>query len=203
MWSERLKEITKLVEHGHFKQAVQESGSLLEALLRQLYRQTTDNLPAGDQKALSQTLEKIGKGKPVNQLTLGQLVGLFREANLFEKAEKALERKLKHLGTTNFNTFVDIRNRATHEGEELSEDEAKLFAAQLSVFIAETGYSVGESQTAPQPTSGGSIRPWLEVVTLHPDVLSEDFSEDIFALDLGPLADGNPNVAAVYRDRRP
>jgi len=45
-----------------------------------------------------------------------------------------------------------------------------------------------------------AIRPWLEVVTLHPDVLSEEFSEDIFALDLGPLADGNPNVPAVYRD---
>ncbi len=44
------------------------------------------------------------------------------------------------------------------------------------------------------------IKPWLEVVTLHPDVLSDEFSEDIFALDLGPLADGNKNVAAVYRD---
>jgi len=45
-----------------------------------------------------------------------------------------------------------------------------------------------------------SLRPWLELVTLHPDVIGEDFSEDIFALDLGPLADGNPNVPAVYRD---
>jgi len=45
-----------------------------------------------------------------------------------------------------------------------------------------------------------AMKPWIEVVTLHPDVLSEEFSEDIFALDLGPLADGNPNVAAVYRD---
>ncbi len=45
-----------------------------------------------------------------------------------------------------------------------------------------------------------SIRPWVEVVSLHPDVVSENFSEDIFALDFGPLADGNPNVPAVYRD---
>ena len=44
------------------------------------------------------------------------------------------------------------------------------------------------------------IKPWVEVAALHPDVLSENFSEDIFALDLGPLADGNPNVPAVYRD---
>src|SRR5260370_21908551 len=48
--------------------------------------------------------------------------------------------------------------------------------------------------------SRAAIKPWVEVVSLHPDVLSESFSEDIFALDLGPLADGNPNVPAVYRD---
>jgi hypothetical protein len=45
-----------------------------------------------------------------------------------------------------------------------------------------------------------AIKPWVEVAALHPDVLAENFSEDIFALDLGPLADGNPNVPAVYRD---
>jgi len=40
--------------------------------------------------------------------------------------------------------------------------------------------------------SSAPIKPWVEVVSLHPDVTSENFSEDIFALDLGPLADGNP-----------
>ena len=49
-------------------------------------------------------------------------------------------------------------------------------------------------------TKIASIKPWVEAVSLHPDVLSETFSEDIFALDLGPLADGNPNVPPVYRD---
>jgi len=48
--------------------------------------------------------------------------------------------------------------------------------------------------------SAPAIKPWIENVSLHPDVVSESFSEDIFALDLGPLADGNKNVPAVYRD---
>ena len=48
--------------------------------------------------------------------------------------------------------------------------------------------------------SNTPIKPWVETVTLHPDVVSPNFSEDIFALDLGPLADGNKNVPAVYRD---
>ncbi|MEW6669954.1 MAG: DUF499 domain-containing protein [Thermodesulfobacteriota bacterium] len=45
-----------------------------------------------------------------------------------------------------------------------------------------------------------AIKPWIQVVSLHPDVISDDFSEDIFALDLGALADNQPNVPAVYRD---
>src|SRR5207248_6205661 len=48
--------------------------------------------------------------------------------------------------------------------------------------------------------SANAIKPWVEVVSLHSDVLSPDFPEDIFALDLGPLADGNPRVPSVYRD---
>ncbi len=57
-----------------------------------------------------------------------------------------------------------------------------------------------------------NIRPWLECVELHPDVLSKEFSEDVFALDLGGLSDyligqdlgrpasDLPRVPAVYRD---
>ncbi len=55
-------------------------------------------------------------------------------------------------------------------------------------------------------------RPWIECVELHPDVLSEEFSEDVFALDLGTLSDyltgtdlglpvsDLPRIPAVYRD---
>ena len=49
-------------------------------------------------------------------------------------------------------------------------------------------------------SNSSPIKPWVEVAALHPEVLAEDFSEDIFALHLGPLTDGNPNVPAVYRD---
>jgi hypothetical protein len=44
------------------------------------------------------------------------------------------------------------------------------------------------------------VKPWVEVAILHPDVVGEHFSEDMFALDMGPLADGNLHVPAVYRD---
>ncbi len=199
MWTHQLNEINALLEHGHAKQAVQECGTLLEALLRELYRRTSESLTGGDQQIVSETLENIGKGKPVGQLTLGQLVGLYREAKLVTKAEKALGRKMSHFANTNFNTFVDVRNRATHKGERVSAEEAQLFAAQLRVFLVEAGLLEGDAGTSAAATVVAP-KPWIESVPLHPDVLSAEFSEDIFALDLGPLTDGSPNVPAVYRD---
>ena len=54
--------------------------------------------------------------------------------------------------------------------------------------------------SATHGSTSTAIKPWIEVAALHPDVVSEHFSEDIFALDLGLLADGKPSVPAVYRD---
>lgn len=45
-----------------------------------------------------------------------------------------------------------------------------------------------------------SVKPWIESVHLHSDVLKENAEADISALDLGPLSDGAASVASVYRD---
>jgi hypothetical protein len=139
-WSTRVREIEGLVRDGHHKQALQEAGSVLEELLRNLYRRTTDRVAPAEQKKISDKLEQIGKGKSVGDLTLGQIVGLFREANLFDYAQKALGKKLPHLSTANFNAFIDLRNRAVHKGDEVSPKEAQYVAAQLSLFIDELGF---------------------------------------------------------------
>ena len=60
--------------------------------------------------------------------------------------------------------------------------------------------------------NGTPLRPWIECAALHPDVLADEFSDDVFALDLGALSDylsGRergapdaelPRLPAVYRD---
>jgi len=199
-WSRRAREIDALVAGRHDKQALQEAGSVLEGLLKDLYARTINSVGPNEQKQISEKLNEVGKGRPVADLTLGQIVGLFREANLFQHAEKALGKKLPHISTANFNLFVDIRNRAVHKGDQVSHKESQFFAAQLSLFIDELG--LGEEGDGAQtvPRAQGVPRQWVEVVSVHPDVVSDNFSEDIFALDLGPLADGAKSVPAVYRD---
>jgi len=44
------------------------------------------------------------------------------------------------------------------------------------------------------------IKPWIEVVKLHPDVESEETAIATFAIDLGALVAGDPNIPPTYRD---
>ncbi|MBI3951052.1 MAG: ATP-binding protein [Acidobacteria bacterium] len=45
-----------------------------------------------------------------------------------------------------------------------------------------------------------TLRPWTELVKLHPDVESGALTEAMFAIDLGAIAANDPNVPPVYRD---
>ena len=44
------------------------------------------------------------------------------------------------------------------------------------------------------------IKPWIDVVRLHPDVESESTALSTYALDLGALVERDPNLPSIYRD---
>ena len=44
------------------------------------------------------------------------------------------------------------------------------------------------------------LRPWTDLVKLHPDVEAGALTEAVFAIDLGAIAAGDPNVPVVNRD---
>jgi hypothetical protein len=45
-----------------------------------------------------------------------------------------------------------------------------------------------------------TLKPWTELVKLHPDVESGSLAESVFAIDLGAIATGDPTTPKVYRD---
>lgn len=45
-----------------------------------------------------------------------------------------------------------------------------------------------------------ALRPWTDLVKLHPDVEAGALTEAVFAIDLGAIAAGDPNVPIVNRD---
>jgi hypothetical protein len=197
-FAQKMQETERLVANGHYAQAVIAAGSLLEALLAALYSDALPRLAPPEQKDVLEKAEAIGRGKPVTDFTLGQRVGLFRDARLFDKAQAALGRELPHLRSASFNLLVDLRNRATHEGAQVQEDEARLFASQLRVFLREAGYL---EPPASRPSPHG-LRPWSQVVHLHPDVEAGETAVAAYAIDLGAVVAGDPHVPAVYREPR-
>ena len=196
-WNKRLGEIDEFISQGHNRQAVTETGGMLEDLLKHLYAQTVGRLSPDQQGPVVQKAEKIGKDKPVTDFTLGQLIGLYRETRLFEHAEKLLGLNLAHLRGANFNAFVDIRNRVVHKGEQAEEDEARLLASQLRVFVKELG--LREDKKA-KPEGHRALRPWSDLVKLHPDVDAGTLTDAVFAIDLGAIAANDPNAPVVNRD---
>ncbi|MBF0155247.1 MAG: AAA family ATPase, partial [Magnetococcales bacterium] len=45
-----------------------------------------------------------------------------------------------------------------------------------------------------------TLRPWSEIVPLHPDVEAGALTESVFAIDLGAIVSGDPNTPTVNRD---
>jgi predicted AAA+ superfamily ATPase len=45
-----------------------------------------------------------------------------------------------------------------------------------------------------------TLRPWTDLVKLHPDVEAGALTEAVFAIDLGAIAANDPNVPVVNRD---
>ena len=47
-----------------------------------------------------------------------------------------------------------------------------------------------------------ALRPWTELVKLHPDVESGSLAEAVFAIDLGAVAVGDATTPTVYLDSK-
>ena len=105
-WNDKIDEVDRLIANDHPKQAMQEAGGVLEQLLRHIHAQVASHVNAPEQTKLAAATAKVSAGKPVGEMTLGQLVGLFREGKVFDLAETVLKKKLTHLKGADFNTFV-------------------------------------------------------------------------------------------------
>lgn len=201
-FDEKLRDAEKMLLEGYTGQSIVAAGRVLEELLQHLYQITLPKLKAADQQIVTQASDKTAKGKAINGLTLGQLVGLFREAQLFDKCEAALKRKLPRLHSADYNGLIDLRNRAAHAGAEepIEEDEARSMVSQIRVFVREAGLlepAKPEKQTRQAMTT---LRPWSQVVKLHDDVASGQTAIATYAIDLGALVASDKKVPAVYRE---
>lgn len=202
-YSEKLAQVDQLTLNGHHAQSVITAASVLEALLRELMTRVQQRLAASDQKEITEKLARIGQNKAVAELTLGQLLGLYRDTKLIDKLEKYLDKKFPRLRAADLFGWMELRNSAAHHAEDVREDDARLIASQLRVLLREAGLLEEKVPAAKKGATSEALRPWTKSVRLNADVESGNTAIATYAIDLGAVVAGDKNVPKIYREAAP
>jgi hypothetical protein len=184
-------EAWNFLEQGHIRPAVQQGGQILEALLRELCQNLLPKLPASEAAKMNTALEEIGKGKPLEKLTLGELVAVFYKARLADACQKYLGMNLSTMANESMvKGWVDLRNRASHAGESVSSEEAERFLVNLKALLR-------EAQVLKPVSVGKKIPAWWEVAKPHRDILEGKTEASRFAAKLDEVVAGRGDAEYV------
>jgi hypothetical protein len=193
-----IKHIERLLDQRRARSAMQEMGSTLEQLLKELYQDYLPRLTPTDRAAVSHaerdTATKVSRPDGAQAFTLGQLERFLRGSAFFDKAASA-GASVHLLRSVDLKPFVDARNDATHEAKPPSENAARLYFHQLVQFLEEAGKLATEPALSPAAT----LKPWTDVVTPHADIQRGQLEMSTYAADLWAVAFGGERCPMVYR----
>lgn len=132
--NERIKKIEDLINDGHYKNSVEDGLSLIEDLLKFLYKEISLVISIKEKEKLIEYEKKIGK--TIKKFMIGELIGLFHENKLLNKVESIKKVKLNYLKYPNLWHINDIRVSCTHDGYETSYIEAMyIFFLLINIFV--------------------------------------------------------------------
>jgi hypothetical protein len=151
-YSRELQKIEDFVRSEYYRDAARNCGSILEAVLKDIYRKVRANAAAAVSMKLIEVEDRLSKGRDGFQsFMLGQLVGLFREARVFDRAESTLGVSCRLSKRLPLDELTEIRNRCTHDHEYAPTlEELNFFLSSLRVLLHEFGYLPGGF--SPPPT---------------------------------------------------
>lgn len=187
-WQSRLDQARRLLDQGLTAQAVMSGGQILEDLFRWLYGELVPRLSPPEQEKVTRALADFGKS--VGELTLGQLVGFFRKAELLDLAGRKLGRDFSFLRSAG--DWIELRNRATHSGKPITRTEAEAFLGAVALYLERAGL------TTPPSVTTGPLPPWHQVILPRRDIRAGGLDESVFAADLSDVVAGRGPLE--YRD---
>lgn len=200
-YPQTLTKAQTLLQQKHHAQAVQTAASVLEHLLEALYNELLGQSPPARQKQLVETIEQVGGGQPLNKLTLGRLVNVYRASKAYEDLARMLGKKLVFLNVSALEPLVDIRNRAVHEGQEPDPAEAAYIVNQVELILRETNRLFHPLQSAEGTQSAITnlhLPPWWHVAIPHRDIREGRLNLRDFAVDLAQVVAGR--AVPEYKD---
>lgn len=197
-YANSVKHIERLLDQRRIQSAMQEMGTVLEQMLKDLYHTYLPRLNASDRAAISQIERQFAERYSVHgaqRLTLGQFAGFIRDSGFVERAVAA-KLPLRALQATDLRPFIDARNEATHKAVPPSENQARLHYHQLVQFLEEARLLTSALDAMSAATT---LKPWTDVVTPHPDIQHGQLELSAYAADLWAVAFGGERCPEVYR----
>ena len=85
-YPQTLNKAKTLLRQRHYAQAVQTAASALENVMGDLYQEVMNHSALARQKELIQTVEQVAGDTPIQRLTLGKLVGVYRATLLWQES---------------------------------------------------------------------------------------------------------------------
>lgn len=140
----QLEKIRHFLKMEFYDSAVKECCSIMEDILKSIFRQALAELPVGDRAALLDAENAIGRGvKGYNEFGFGQLVAVFNKSRLLDAWSKYTGKKLGIIKSISLDYIVDLRNQLTHGGSDqlCSKSDANLVYDCLMSWLAFIGYS--------------------------------------------------------------
>jgi len=128
---------SKLIEDnlnaGHYSVVVQNALLSIEKNLRQVIKRDLTRLESADQVKVMAHLASKNKG--IDDLTVGEIVGLVRETEFFKMWKKTFGKELQVFDTINLSNLVPLRNSVAH-GKQLfyTKEDAELMIAYQQII---------------------------------------------------------------------
>ena len=113
----QLEKIRHFLKMEFYDSAVKECCSIMEDILKSIYRQALSELPVAERAALLDAENAIGKGvKGYTEFGFGQLVAVFNKCRLLDAWSKYTGKKLGIIKSISLDYIVELRNQLTHGG---------------------------------------------------------------------------------------
>lgn len=138
-WEKELKNANALFLLGeeNLEDAVKRYGKILEVLLRALYKELSMNIPPKRKSELVLAEKTVGRGRPIIKFGLGQMIGIFREAKLFNDVNKGLNSKI--LDPVVLDEINAFRVDQTHYDEDILKSKVNEFRESTTHLLLELG----------------------------------------------------------------
>ncbi len=144
--SNKLKAIADNFESKNYDVVIQQALLLIEKKLREVIKRDFTQLDSATQSKIHKHLSSLDKS--IDDLTMGQIVGLLRATKFFDAWKQQFNKELRIFETIDLNKLVDLRNETAHgkRTTPFTREEAESIVSHQKLLFQTFGDSVSSEK---------------------------------------------------------